>query len=61
MGAEEAERASLVAQVVQAEKLLEEALAQAKTIAGLVLLAVKANKELGERRVRDQSFGRRAF
>lgn len=46
MGAEEAERASLVAQVVPAEKLLEEALAQAKTIAGLGPLAVKANKEL---------------
>ncbi len=46
MEAEEAERASLVAQVVPADKLLEEALAQAKTIAGLGPLAVKANKEL---------------
>jgi enoyl-CoA hydratase len=46
MGAEEAERSGLVAQVVPAEKLLEEALAQAKAIAGLGKLAVKANKEL---------------
>jgi enoyl-CoA hydratase len=46
MGAEEAERASLVAQVVPAGKLLEEALNQARTIAGLGPLAVKANKEL---------------
>ncbi|HTQ71024.1 MAG TPA: enoyl-CoA hydratase-related protein [Acidocella sp.] len=46
MDAQEAERASLVAQVVPADKLLDEALAQAKTIAGMAPLAVKANKEL---------------
>ncbi len=46
MDAQEAERASLVAQVVPADKLLDEALSQAKTIAGMGPLAVKANKEL---------------
>ncbi len=46
MDAQEAERASLVAQVVPADKLLEEALSQAQTIAGMGPLAVKANKEL---------------
>lgn len=46
MHAEEAERAGLVAQVVPADKLLDEALAQAKTIAGLGALAVKACKDL---------------
>lgn len=46
MGAEEAERAGLVAEIVPAAKLIETALAQAATIAGLGPLAVKANKEL---------------
>lgn len=46
MNATEAEQAGLVAQVVPADKLLDEALAQAKTIAGLGPLAVKACKEL---------------
>lgn len=46
MGAVEAEQAGLVAQIIPAEKLLDEALAQAETIAGLGPLAVKACKEL---------------
>lgn len=46
MNAEEAERAGLVAQVVPADKLLDEALAQAKTIAGMGPLAAKACKDL---------------
>lgn len=46
MSAVEAEQAGLVAQIVPADKLLDEALAQAKTIAGLGPLAVKACKEL---------------
>ncbi|MGE4481787.1 enoyl-CoA hydratase-related protein [Acidocella sp.] len=46
MSAQEAECASLVAQVVPADKLLDEALAQAKSIAGMGPLAVKACKEL---------------
>ncbi|HWL05101.1 MAG TPA: enoyl-CoA hydratase [Xanthobacteraceae bacterium] len=45
MGAEEAERAGLVARVVPAEKLMEEALAAAETIAGFSLPAVLAAKE----------------
>jgi len=46
MDAAEAERASLVAQVVPADKLLEEALKQAQAIAEMPPLAAIANKEL---------------
>jgi enoyl-CoA hydratase len=46
MDAAEAERAGLVAQVVAAEGLLEEALKQAKAIAGMPPLAAIANKEM---------------
>lgn len=46
MSATEAEQAGLVAQVFPADQLLNEALAQAKTIAGLGPLAVKACKDL---------------
>jgi enoyl-CoA hydratase len=45
MGAEEAERAGLVARVVPAESLLEEALKTAATIAGMAPLAAIATKE----------------
>ena len=46
MDAAEAERASLVAQVVPLENLLEEALKQAQAIAGMPPLAAIANKEM---------------
>lgn len=46
MDADEAERSGLVAQVVPAEKLLDEALAQAKTIASMGPLAAKACKDV---------------
>jgi enoyl-CoA hydratase len=46
MDAAEAERASLVAQVVPADRLVEEALAQAQAIAEMAPLAAMANKEL---------------
>jgi enoyl-CoA hydratase len=46
MDAAEAERANLVAQVVPAADLLEEALKQAKTIAEMPPLAAIANKEM---------------
>jgi enoyl-CoA hydratase len=46
MGAEEAERSGLVARVVPADKLLEEALRTAETIAGMAPLAAIANKEM---------------
>jgi enoyl-CoA hydratase len=46
MDAAEAERASLVAQVVPVENLLEEALKQAKAIAEMPPLAAMANKEM---------------
>lgn len=46
MDAAEAERASLVAQVVPLESLVEEALKQAKTIAEMPPLATIANKEM---------------
>jgi enoyl-CoA hydratase len=46
MGAEEAERAGLVAKVVPADQLLEEALKTAETIAGMSPLAAMANKEM---------------
>jgi len=45
IGAEEAERAGLVARVVPAASLLEEALAVAATIAAMAPLAAIANKE----------------
>ncbi|MGV0849797.1 enoyl-CoA hydratase [Mycolicibacterium phlei] len=45
MDAEEAERAGLVARVVPADKLLEEANAVAKTIAGMSLSAARMAKE----------------
>lgn len=45
MGAEEAERAGLVARVVPAEKLLDEALDAARKISGKSQLAVMAAKE----------------
>ena len=45
MDAAEAERAGLVARIVSADKVLEEALAAAKTIASQARLAVFANKE----------------
>ncbi len=46
MGAEEAERAGLVARVVPAADLLAEALKTAETIAGMAPLAAIANKEM---------------
>jgi len=46
MGAEEAERSGLVAKVVPADQLLEEALKTAETIAGMSPLAAMANKEM---------------
>ncbi len=45
MGAEEAERSGLVSRVVPADKLIEEALKLARTIAAMPPLAVIANKE----------------
>ena len=44
--AEEAERAGLVARIVPADQLVEEALKTAATIAGMAPLAVLANKEM---------------
>jgi enoyl-CoA hydratase len=46
MGAEEAERSGLVARVVPAAELLEDALKTAETIAGMAPLAAIANKEM---------------
>ena len=46
MGAEEAERAGLVARVVPADRLVEEALAVAGTIAAMAPLAALAAKEM---------------
>ena len=46
MGAEEAERAGLVAKVVPADQLLDEALKTAETIAGMAPLAAIATKEM---------------
>ena len=46
MGAEEAERSGLVAKVVPAEELLDEALKTAATIAGMAPLAAIATKEM---------------
>ncbi|QNM83748.1 enoyl-CoA hydratase [Sphingomonas sabuli] len=46
MGAEEAERSGLVARVVPAAQLLEEALKTAETIAAMPPLAAVANKEM---------------
>ena len=46
MGAEEAERAGLVARIVPAETLIDEAMKTAQTIAGMAPLAVIANKEM---------------
>ena len=46
MGAEEAERSGLVARVVPAVDLVEEALKTAETIAGMAPLAAIANKEM---------------
>jgi enoyl-CoA hydratase len=46
MGAEEAERASLVARVVPAAELIEDALKTAQTIADMGPLAAIANKEM---------------
>jgi len=46
MGAEEAERSGLVAKVVPASDLIEEALRTAETIAGMAPLAAIANKEM---------------
>jgi enoyl-CoA hydratase len=45
MGAEEAERAGLVARVVPADQLLEEAMKSAEAIAGMAPLAAIATKE----------------
>jgi len=45
MDAEEAERASLVARIVPADKMLDEALDAARTIAGMSLPAAMMNKE----------------
>jgi len=45
MGAEEAERAGLVARVVPADRLLDEALKTAEAIAGMAPLAAIATKE----------------
>jgi enoyl-CoA hydratase len=46
MDAAEAERAGLVARIVPADKLVEEALATAEKIAGMAPLAAIANKEM---------------
>ncbi|MGE5722297.1 MAG: enoyl-CoA hydratase-related protein, partial [Sphingomonadales bacterium] len=46
IGAEEAERAGLVARVVPADRLVEEALAVAGTIASMAPLAALAAKEM---------------
>ena len=46
MGAEEAERSGLVAKVVPADRLLDEALATAERIAGMAPLAAIATKEM---------------
>src|SRR3954462_13343642 len=46
MGAEEAERSGLVAKVVPADQLLDEALATAEAIAGMAPLAAIATKEM---------------
>ena len=46
IGAEEAERAGLVARVVPADELMDEAMKTAETIAGMPPLAAMANKEL---------------
>jgi len=46
MDADEAERAGLVARVVPADRLVDEAVEVATTIAGMAPLAVKANKEM---------------
>lgn len=46
MGAEEAERSGLVARVVPAADLLDDAMKTAETIAGMAPLAVLANKEM---------------
>jgi enoyl-CoA hydratase len=46
MGAEEAERAGLVARVVPASDLLDEALRTAEAIAGMAPLAAIATKEM---------------
>jgi enoyl-CoA hydratase len=46
MGAEEAERSGLVARVVPAADLLDEALKTAETIAGMAPLAAVATKEM---------------
>jgi len=46
MGAEEAERSGLVARVVPADSLLDEALKTAETIAGMAPLAAMATKEM---------------
>jgi enoyl-CoA hydratase len=46
MGAEEAERSGLIAKVVPADRLLEEALATAEKIAGMAPLAAIATKEM---------------
>ena len=46
IGAEEAERCGLVARVVPAAELLDEALKTAETIAGMAPLAALANKEM---------------
>ncbi len=46
MGAEEAERSGLVARVVPATELVEEAMKVAKEIAGMAPLAAIANKEM---------------
>jgi enoyl-CoA hydratase/carnithine racemase len=48
MDAAEAERSGLVSRVVPADKLIEEAMAAAKKIAGLSPLAVMMNKEMVE-------------
>ncbi|HEY0130855.1 MAG TPA: enoyl-CoA hydratase-related protein, partial [Allosphingosinicella sp.] len=46
MGAEEAERSGLVARVVPADRLIEEALATAEKIAAMAPLAAIATKEM---------------
>ncbi|HWK34694.1 enoyl-CoA hydratase [Sphingomonas sp.] len=46
MGAEEAERAGLVARIVPAADLVDDAVKTAATIAAMAPLAVKANKEM---------------
>lgn len=46
MGAEEAERCGLVARIVPAAELIEDAVKTATTIAEMAPLAVKANKEM---------------